>query len=409
MSNSYIPPHRRNGSSVDATNKYTTKDELLASLGIRQPNNVHFADRDFSIRVFSDEITAFPEAERLFMKDSDEFKLKKVLIGNETLQHYHLKNSFFDSADLSISYTDKESSGRLILQFGVSLEESDIGGSVSYRDLGLTNRASVGAFVSKFPEIALIPGLNNKLVYIINTIATTHRDDLMKAMKREIVEECTPNGEDPITVGPLSFVKTKAERNGKRLHVRYIFKGCESFKKVREMDVFPMIFYGTLTDIYYVYGTGNKEKDHKYLADAPYNIDEFDEDSRDHLITVEDLETVDKKSDKSEVTMSPVVNNYTMALSETSFNKLYNSNKLFSNESTVVENTTPKNEIILPPSNNLNTVSINKSNNISSRNIVPSRAVNIAFGYRPKTITFNRTARKTSKPRSRSTRKVSNM
>lgn len=416
MSNSYIPPQKRNGSSVDAANKYGSKDDLLASLGIRQPNNVHFADRDFTIRVFSDEITAFPEAERLFMKEGDEFKLKKILIGNETLQHYHLKNSFFDSADLSISYTDKESSGRLILQFGVSLEESDIGGSVSYRDLGLTNRASVGAFVSKFPEIALIPGLNNKLVYLINTIAVSHRDDLMNAMKREIIEECTPNGENPITVGPLSFVKTKAERNGKRLHVRYIFKGCESFKKVREMDIFPMIFYGTLTDIYYVYGTGNREKDHKYLADAPYNIDEVDEESSDHLLTVEDLESIEKKSDKSEVSMSTVKNNYTMALSENSFNSLYNSNKFFSNTTSSVpssasnsETGLPKNEIVLPPSVMNNKVSISNETFASSRNIVASKPVNIAFGYRPKTITFNRTARKSSKPRSRSTRKVSNM
>lgn len=417
MLNSYIPPQKRNGSFIDIQNKYTSKDELLANLRIIKPNNVHFTDRDFSIRIFSDEVTAFPQAERLFMKDGDEFKLKKITIGNETLQHYHLKNSFFDSADLSISYTDKETSGRIIIQFGVSLEESDIGGSISYRDLGLINRVSVGAFVSKFPEIAIISGLNNKLVYIINTIATSYRDEITNAMKREIMEECTPNGEDPILVGPLSFVKTKAERNGKRLNVRYIFRGCENFKKVREMDIFPMIFEGTLIDTYYVYGTANKEKDHKYLVDAPYNIDEFDEETGEHLITIEDLEKVEKISESS-TTSSIIMNSstntsnmYNIALSEKSFNNVYNSvtnnyktlttssNKTNNSGRIVIEdNITPVNEIVLPPEFVSSTpVGSNKSfKKINNNNI------NIAFGYRPKTIQFNRTARKSSKSRRRS-------
>ena len=419
-SNSYIPPHRRNGSNIsdNSFDKYASKDELLAHLGIRQPNNVHFTDRDFSIRIFSDDVTAFPEAERLFMKDADEFKLKKITIGNETLQHYHLKNSFFESADLSISYTDKETSGRIIIQFGVSLEESDIGGSLSYRDLGLINRASVGAFVSKFPEISIIPGLNNKLVYIINTIATSYRDELTNAMKREIIEECTANAENPIVVGPLSFIKTKAEKNGRRLNVRYIFRGCDRFKRVREMDIFPMIFEGTLIDTYYVYGTGNKENDHKYLVDAPYRIDDFDDEIREHLITVEDLEKVDKTSESSStssLTMDSSTissNNYNLALSENNFNNMYNSisNKFNKSNSTGIStNIIPKNEIIMPHMSSKYVVSNSVTNSINEANVKPNvlnknvknHNINIAFGYRPKTIQFNRTARKSSKSRSK--------
>jgi hypothetical protein len=417
MSNSYIPPHRRNGSSVDTSNKYTSKDDLLANLGIRQPNNVHFTDRDFSIRVFSDEVTAFPEAERLFMKDADEFKLKKVIIGNETLQHYHLKNSFFDSADLSISYTDKETSGRIIIQFGVSLEDLDIGGSVSYRDIGLVNRASVGAFVSKFPEIVSITGLNNKLVYLINNIAIHYRDELTNAMKREIVEECTPDDANPISVGPLSFVKTKVEKSGKRLNVRYIFKGCEDFKKVREMDIFPMIFEGTLIDVYYTYGTGKKDQDHKYLVNAPYKIDEFGEDAREHLLTVEDLESMSEKSFKKSESNSTLElsnsasNNF--ALSENNYNSLYNSitnmysktnvidalNKSITNAYTNTSvSAAPSNVVVMPPI-------MNKSSRpMRSEKPKPS----VAFGYKPKTIHFNRTARNSSKSRTNSTRKNRN-
>lgn len=399
MLTNYVPPQRRNMSTENQSNNiYTSKDDLLATLGIRQPNNVHFNDKDFSIRIFSDDITAFPEAGRLFMKDADEFKIKKVTIGNETLQHYHLKNSFFDSADLSISYTDRETSGRIIIQFSVSLEESNIGGSVSYRDLGLINRVSVGAFVSKFSEISIIPVLNNKLVYIINTIATSYRDELTKAMKREIIEECTPNGESPIEIGPLSFIKTKAERNGKRLNVRYIFCGCEHFKKVREMDIFPMVFEGTLIDTYYVYGTGNKEKDHKYLVDAPYSIDEFDDEIGEHLITVEDLEKDDKKSvismnnSKTNSISSVSIdnsNNYKVSLSENSFNTMYNS---ITNNSSKYNTTSS----VIPTS---------IENIVNSK---PNRNINIAFGYKPKTIQFNRTARKSSKSRSKSnsTRKI---
>ncbi len=425
MSNSYIPPHRRNGSFVDNTNKYASKDDLLANLGIRQPNNVHFTDRDFSIRVFSDEVTAFPEAERLFMKDADEFKLKKVTIGNETLQHYHLKNSFFDSADLSISYTDKETSGRIIIQFGVSLEDiefsaqsaknslstgiTDIGGSVSYRDIGLVNRASVGAFVAKFPEIVSITGLNNKLVYLINNIAIHYRDELTNAMKREIVEECTPDGANPISVGPLSFVKTKVEKSGKRLNVRYIFKGCEDFKKVREMDIFPMIFEGTLIDVYYTYGTSKKDRDHKYLVDAPYKMDEFGEDAREHLLTVEDLESMSEKSNKkseisnSSLELSNSASNYNVALSESSYNSLYNSITNMYSKTNVIDasnksTVAPSNIVVMPPT-------INRSSRpIRSEKHKP----NIAFGYKPKTIHFNRTARQSSKSRSNSTRKNRN-
>jgi hypothetical protein len=423
ISNSYIPPQRRNGSneSNSSSNKFSSKDELLANLGIRQPNNLHFTDKDFSIRIFNDEITAFPEAERLFMKDADEFKLKKIIIGNETLQHYHLKNSFFDSADLSILYTDSETSGRIIIQFGVSLEESNVGGSISYRDLGLINRASVGAFVSKFPEIAIIPGLNNKLVYIINTISTHYRDELSNAMRREIIEECTPNGEDPIDVGSLTFVKTKAEKNGKRLNIRYIFRGCRDFKKVREMDIFPMIFEGTLIDTYYIYGTGNKEKDHKYLVNAPYSADDFDEEVGEHLITVEELEAATEKPYvKNETSRSSLLlsnnssippNKYELALSESVYNNLYNS---ITNKSTAsLSAITPRNEIVMPPSisavNNTNTAStINNSNKKYKKDktaIQQNHNINIAFGYRPKTIHFNRTARKSSKSRTNTTRK----
>lgn len=422
MSSSYIPPHRRNGSIVDNTNKYASKDDLLANLGIRQPNNVHFTDRDFSIRVFSDEITAFPEAERLFMKDADEFKLKRVTIGNETLQHYHLKNSFFDSADLSISYTDKETSGRIIIQFGVSLEDTDIGGSVSYRDIGLVNRASVGAFVAKFPEIVSITGLNNKLVYLINNIAIHYRDELTNAMKREIIEECTPDDAHPISVGPLSFVKTKVEKSGKRLNVRYIFKGCENFKKVREMDIFPMIFEGTLIDTYYVYGTNRKERDHKYLVDAPYKIDEFGEDAREHLLRVEDLESMTEKTfKKSEISNASLeLSNSTsnnIALSENNYNSLYNSITNMYSKTNVINSlnksiskisiaepisasasTAPSNMIVMPPNINRN------SRSIHSEKPKPS----IAFGYKPKTIHFNRTARQSSKSRTNSTRKNRN-
>jgi hypothetical protein len=106
-------------------------------------------------------------------------------------------------------------------------------------------------------------------------------------MRREIIEECTPDGERALHVGPLEFIRTYVEKNNKRLNVRYVFRGCKTWTKVREMDIFPIIYNGEDVNAYYIYGTGIRSKDHKYYLEAPYS--EVEEEIVDPLLKESDL------------------------------------------------------------------------------------------------------------------------
>ena len=336
MLNSYILPQKRNSAF---NSEYASKDELISSLSIQTPNSVHFADSSFSIRIFSDEVTSLPEAERLFKKEGDQYILAKTNIGRETLQHYHLKNLFFDSADLSIAYTNE--SGKLIINFGVEVESEDstkrIKGCLSYADLGLITRASVGAFVGKFSEINKITGANNKLIYIINTLSSVFKSEIENAMRREIVEECTPDGERALHVGPLEFIRTYVEKNNKRLNVRYVFRGCKSWTKVREMDIFPMKYEGEDVNAYYIYGTGTRSKDQKYYVEAPYS--EIDEEIVDPLLKESDLIDISSLTTRN--------------------NNLVNKSKYISPTDIVITDRTKLSEIHAPYNENIKTISAN--------------------------------------------------
>ena len=423
MSNSYILPQKRTNTF---RSEFASKDDLITSLAIQLPNNVHFADPSFSIRIFSDEITLLPEAERLFKKESNQYILNKTNIGRETLQHYHLKNLFFDSADLSIAYTNE--SGKLIINFGVEVESEDstkrIKGCLSYTDLGLITRASVGAFVSKFSEINKINGTNNKIIYIINTLSTIFKSEIENAMRREIIEECTPDGERALHVGPLEFIRTYVEKNNKRLNVRYVFRGCKAWTKVREMDIFPMNYNGEDVNAYYIYGTGIRSKDHKYYIEAPYS--EVEEEIIDPQLKESDLIDISSLTMKNNnlVNRSKYISPTDIVITgRTKLSELYDDNikKIHTNLdpylNTVLnhdESLPHSNNHILPPNinNNIlvsNTVAdrpstdntyktskisvseINRSN-ITSKPIGKKAIPNnmIAFNYTPKNITTKR-------------------
>lgn len=223
-----------------------------------------FPDRIFSMRLFDDDVTRFPVGERLFERAGREY----IPRGSwSDPPHYRIKNMYFESSDLNLHYMD-EGGRKKIVAIRVALEENPkVGGSVSYADLGLVNRASVGAFVSKFDTIGLIGSIDGKLDYIAATILQVWRPALEDAMRREIVEETTADGAAAVWDLPLLYRRVAVER-GDRDTVTFVFSSCSPVRKVREMDVFPMMYEGREVNAYFVYGDGRGKG--RYLARLPY-------------------------------------------------------------------------------------------------------------------------------------------
>ena len=225
-----------------------------------------FPDRIFSIRLFDDDVTRFPVGERIFERDVMARQYIPRGIWSDP-PHYRIKNMYFESSDLNLHYTDNEGRKKIVA-VRVALEENPkIGGSVSYADLGLMNRASVGAFVSKFDTIGLIGSIDGKLDYIAATILQVWRPALEDAMRREIVEETTADGAAAVWDLPLLYRRVAVER-GDRDTVTFVFSSCSPVRKVREMDVFPMMYEGREVNAYFVYGDGRGKG--RYLARLPY-------------------------------------------------------------------------------------------------------------------------------------------
>ena len=223
-----------------------------------------FPDRIFSMRLFDDDITRFPVGERLFERAGREY----IPRGSwSDPPHYRIKNTYFESSDLNLHYMD-DGGRKKIVAIRVALDENPkVGGSVSYADLGLVNRASVGAFVSKFDTIGLIGSIDGKLDYIAATILRVWRPALEDAMRREIVEETTADGAAAAWDLPLLYRRVAVERED-RDNVTFFFSGCSPARKVREMDVFPMMYEGREVNAYFVYGDGKGRG--RYLARLPY-------------------------------------------------------------------------------------------------------------------------------------------
>lgn len=215
------------------------------------------------MRLFDDDVTRFPVGERIFDRVAREYIPRTSWTDPP---HYRIKNTYFESSDLNLYYVDADQKKTVAIRVALA-DAPQVGGSVSYADIGLVNRASVGAFVSKFDTIGLIGTIDGKLDYIAATILQHWRAALEDAMRREIVEETTADGGLANWDVPLIYRRVAVER-GERTTITFFFGGCGPVQKVREMDVFPMMFEGQEVNAYFVYGRGQGRG--RYLARLPY-------------------------------------------------------------------------------------------------------------------------------------------
>lgn len=261
----YIPPHRRRptNTSLDGT-EFSSKNEIISTLGILQ-HPVSSICEGIAVRKL--EQSVFQDGERIFQKKNNQYNLINIRLGRtkQKFQHYHIKNYYYASSDFSIQFYDR------ILSFGVELDSlaNKIGGTLTYRDLDLTSDIAVDAFCGIFAELAAKAVTEtDKITYIIQQLIEKYSLQLENALRREIIEECTPDNEEQIAIGKIKYRKTTVEINGKKIVVKFIYNLDDAPTKVREMDIFPMIYEGIETNAYYVYGTG--KEDHIYLMKKPY-------------------------------------------------------------------------------------------------------------------------------------------
>lgn len=263
LSTVYIPPHRRQpiNTSLDGT-EFSSKDELISTLAIPQHPSSLICE-GISIRKLDQSI--FPDGERIFQKKDNQYNLINIRLGRskQKFQHYHIKNYYYASADFSIQFYDK------ILSFGVELDSDKIGGTLTYRDLDLISDVAVESFCGTFAEATKAATETEKITHIIQQLLTRYGNQIENALSREIIEECTPDDAEPITIGKLHYKRIIVETNGQKISIKFVYHSDDGgLKKVREMDIFPMIFEGIETNAYYVYGTG--KEDHVYLMKKPY-------------------------------------------------------------------------------------------------------------------------------------------
>jgi len=260
----YIPPHRRRpiNTSLDGT-EFSSKDELISTLGIPQHPSSLICE---GIAVRKLEKSVFPDGERIFQKKDNYYNLINIRLGRskQKFQHYHIKNYYYASADFSIQFYDK------ILTFGVELNSDKIGGTLTYRDLDLTSDIAVESFCEVFAGAgASTASESEKITHIIQQLLARYGIQIENALRREITEECTPDDAEQITIGKLHYKRTIVETNGQKISIKFVYHSDDGgLKKVREMDIFPMMFEGIETNAYYVYGTG--KEDHVYLMKKPY-------------------------------------------------------------------------------------------------------------------------------------------
>jgi hypothetical protein len=230
--------------------------------------------------------------------------------GVKQLEHYNLKKFFYETADLNYvaGLPSLSQYGRpkgVSLSFKVRLDNSNIGGSLTYEDLGIDSEnkikeflefvnveyseistVKIGGPMSKYrpPTRSMVSGESSytKAVYdiISKKMYDKYAKAIMSALAREIVEESTPNGNiaesvDNI-VSKLSFIKVNRENidestKSASVEFKFSISGNNKIIQQRELDTFPVLFNNKRTDIYYIYrdNTGSRGR---FTDVLPYSI-----------------------------------------------------------------------------------------------------------------------------------------
>lgn len=230
--------------------------------------------------------------------------------GVKELEHYNLKKFFYETADLNYvaGLPSLSQYGRpkgVSLSFKVRLENSNIGGSLTYEDLGIDSEhkikdflefvnveyseistIKIGGPMSKYrpPTRSMVFGESSytKAVYdiISKKMYNKYEKAIMSALAREIVEESTPNGHVAESieniVSKLAFIKVNRENidestKSASIEFKFSISGNNNIIQQRELDTFPVLFNNKRTDIYYI-SKDNTGSRGRYTDVSPYSI-----------------------------------------------------------------------------------------------------------------------------------------
>jgi hypothetical protein len=212
-----------------------------------------------------------PNGERLFKIGTDgRISLHNLIRSpGKTIDHYNLKPFFYGSADFSLTVKSVDRN----IRFRVEVEGKEIGGALTYEDLGIIDISGVEQI-----SILLSKAIGSSKSYplkkqkIVKCIVSNYLSELQVACNRELQEEGTPNGEVARDfIDNLEYSGIREETGKWADTITFIFRLKQNIgiKKIREMDNFCCILGGAERTVYYIYGDRDL-RGKRYVFEVPY-------------------------------------------------------------------------------------------------------------------------------------------
>jgi hypothetical protein len=284
--------------------QFPSINALLKHIGLPAYNEVKYTDVSTSSKKFSIMIPVsdiYQDGDKFFKQRGNIYEIQDLQYFSESskkykaIDHYSLKKFFYKTADLGFTITPNMPGRKLVYSFSfkVRLEDSKVGGSINYADIGLQSDDDLRTFLKTFDKLnaSSFPLIAK---FVADKFYDIYSDKIREAIAREIIEETTPNGRISSTIdevnSTIDYVDNtrSTEDNNCSIEYRFRIKSGNTPTQVRELDEFPMMYNGKLVDLYYIY---KDESSNRYTTDLPYKTVEKEKEKEtgieniDHEIT----------------------------------------------------------------------------------------------------------------------------